>query len=241
MLYDLSQPLWEYAPKWVAQPEVEFFDLRQIVRDGVCTRGIRTSLHAGTHIDAPSHFPGGNMTTVDKIPLDQLCGTGVVLDVRRDAWGAVTGEDLETASPTIERGDRVVLNFGWHEHWGVDDEMFMLRYPGLDKTAVDWFVERGVSWVGSDTPSPDHAFNLSGLIAPHRPDVFPEDVLAGIDWDRFEKTYCHRTLLANNIPMLEQLGGQIDEVTGQRVTFFALPPKLKNSEAAQIRVVAVTD
>ena len=241
MLYELSQPLWEYAPKWVAQPEVQFFDIRQIVRDGITTRGVKTSLHAGTHIDAPSHFPGGSMVTVDAIPLDQLCGPGVILDMRRDEWGAISGEDLENASPSIEKGERVVLNTGWHEWHGVDDEKFMLRYPGLDKTAVDWFVERQVAWVGSDTPSPDHSYNLSFLIQKHRPDVYSEEKMAEIDRSRFPHTYCHRTLLANNIPMLEQLGGQIDEITGQRVRLYALPPRYKGSEAAQIRVVAETD
>jgi kynurenine formamidase len=181
------------------------------------------------------------MTTVDQIPLDQLCGTGVILDMRRGEWGTITADDLENATPKIEAGDRVVINTGWHEWHGVDDEKFMLRYPGLEKSAIDWFVERRVSWVGSDTPSPDHAYNLSSLIQGHRPDIFSEKKVSEIDRERFPYAYCHRTLLGNNIPMVEQLGGQIDEITGRRVRLYALPPKLKNSEAAQIRVVAETD
>jgi kynurenine formamidase len=238
VFFDLSQPLWEYSPKWVFQPEVAFVDLRQVVRDGLTSRAISTSLHAGTHIDAPSHFPGGSMRTVEGIPIAQLCGPGVVLSLKRDAWGAITAEDLEAATPAIRPGDRVILNTGWHEHFGVDDETFMLRYPGLDKSGVDWLVAKGVSWVGSDTPSPDHAYCLSGLIEKHRRDIFDDAVLSGIDRDRFPKAYCHRTLLANDIPMVEQLGGQIDEVTGHRVEVFALPPKLQFAEAAQVRVIA---
>jgi len=234
--FDLTQPLWEYAPKWVHQPEVQFFEIRQLVRDGIVSRSINTSLHAGTHIDAPAHF--GYPMTIDEVPLEQLCGTGVVLDLKREQWGVITAEDLENASPAIKEGDRVILNTGWHRFHESDPQTFMLRYPGLDKSAVDWFVSKKVSWVGSDTPSPDHAFCLGSLIEKHRPDVLNEKM---IDREKFPKTYCHRTLLGNNILMIEQLGGSIDEVTGQRVTLMALPTKLKKSEASQIRVIAITE
>jgi kynurenine formamidase len=63
--------------------------------------------------------------------------------------------------------------------------------------------------------------------------------MAKIDPQRFLPFYCHRTLLGNNIFMIEQLGGEIDEVTGKRVTVMALPPKLKWAEASQIRVIAI--
>lgn len=238
MFFDLSQPLWEYSPKWVFQPEVAFHDLRQVVRDGLTSRAISTSLHAGTHIDAPSHFPGGSMRTIEAIPISQLCGPGVVLDIRRDEWGAITADDLAAATPMIRPGDRVIFNTGWHDHFGVDDEKYMLHYPGLDKSGVDWLVAKGVSWVGSDTPSPDHAYCLSGLIEKTRGDIFNSELLDTIDRARFPKAYCHLTLLANDIPMVEQLGGQIDEVTGHRVEVFALPPKLKFAEASQVRVIA---
>lgn len=237
--YDLTQPLWEYSPKWVFEPALEFFQIRQLVQTGILSRGIRTSLHAGTHIDAPWHF--GYPMTLDEMPLESLCGTGVVLDVKRDAHGVITAEDLANASPSIQPGDRVVLNTGWHRFHESDPQTFMLRYPGLDKSGVDWLVEKRVSWVGSDTPSPDHSYCLASLIHIHRPDVITDELLANIDRKKFPHTYCHKTLLGNNIFMVEQLGCQIDEVTGERVTLIALPPKLKKSEASQVRVIAITE
>jgi len=234
--FDLTQPLWQYSPKTPFAPDVEFFELRGLVREGVLSRGIRTSLHAGTHIDAPAHF--GYLMTLDEIPLEILCGTGVVLDIRRDAWGIIRAEDLANASPSIQEGDRVILNTGWHRFFD-DHQTYMLRYPGLDKSAVDWFVQKRVSWVGSDTPSPDHPFCLSGTLRSARPDVLTDEVMASIDRNRYPLRYCHRTLLGNNIPMVEQIGGSIDEVTGKRVTLMALPPKLKRAEASQVRVIAV--
>jgi kynurenine formamidase len=234
--FDLTQPLWMFSPKTITAPEVEFFEIRGLVRQGIITRGIRTSLHAGTHIDAPAHL--GYSMALDEIPLETLCGTGVVLDLERESWGIITAEDLAGASPTIQEGDRVVLNTGWHRFFD-DHQKYMLCYPGLDKGAVDWLVQKRVSWVGSDTPSPDHSFCISWEKRTYRPDVWTDEVMANIDYDRFPKMYCHRTLLGNNIPMVEQLGGAIDEVTGKRVTLMALPPKLKWAEASQVRVIAV--
>ena len=236
--YDLTNPLWWYSPKTAMAPEVRFFEIRGLVKQGIITNGISTSLHAGTHIDAPRHF--GYKMTLDEMPLEQLCGTGVILDLKRDAWGVITAEDLANASPRIEEGDRVVLNMGWH-HYFDDEQKFMLQYPGLDKSAVDWLVEKKVSWVGSDTPSPDHSFCISGEKRNYRPDVWTDEVMARIDRKRFLPFYCHRTLLKNNIFMVEQLGGQIDEVTGKRVTLIVLPPKYKMAEAGQVRAIAVTD
>lgn len=234
--YDLTQPLWRYSPKTITAPNVEFFEIRSLVQQGILTTGIKTSLHAGTHIDAPAHL--GYKMTVDEIPIESLCGTGVVLDMKRDAWGVITAEDLANASPAIEEGDRVALNTSWH-HFFDDPQKYMLCYPGLDKSGVDWLVEKKVSWVGSDTPSPDHSFCISKEKELYRKDIWTDELVAQIDRKRFEPMYCHRTLLGNNIFMIEQLGGPIDEITGRRVTFYALPPKLKWAEAAQVRVVAV--
>lgn len=234
--YDLTQPLWQYSPKTITAPEVEFFEIRGLVQQGVRTNGIRVSLHAGTHIDSPAHF--GFKMTLDEIPLEALCGTGVVLDVKRDEWGVITGEDLANAVPPIQQGDRVILNTGWH-HFFDDEQKFMLCYPGLDKSGVDWLLQKRVSWVGSDAPSPDHSFCISREKRAYRPDVWTDEVMAKIDPKRFPPVYCHKTLLGNDIFMIEQIGGSIDEVTGKRVELIALPPKYKWAEASQVRVMAV--
>lgn len=239
--FDLSKDLSQESVVWPGQTPVRLTKAMTRVEHGVLCTDYHGSLHNGTHIDAPSHFGGGSLLNVNEIPLDVLCGPGVVLDVSREDWGAVTADDLEEASPAIRSGDRVILNFGWHrlllDDANFDDERFILRYPGLDNTAVDWLVAKGVTWVGSDTPSPDHAFALKGTLTRARPDVFTDEVRESIDLTRWPPQYCHRTLLAASIPMIEQLGGQLDEVTGKRVMLYALPPRYV-AEASQIRVMA---
>src|SRR6266581_670304 len=58
----------------------------------------RASEHGGTHIDAPIHFAEGHMT-VDQLPIDQLTGPAVVVDVsasaQKDADYQITVADLK--------------------------------------------------------------------------------------------------------------------------------------------------
>ena len=80
---DLSH---EYSDQTVFWPTAEAFKL-DTVADGVTPQGyyyaannFSTSEHGGTHIDAPLHFAKGHRS-VDQIPLDQLIGPTVVVDV----------------------------------------------------------------------------------------------------------------------------------------------------------------
>jgi kynurenine formamidase len=240
--YDLSKPLSERSLRSPGLPKVRFVDATDHIRDGFLSQTIEASLHTGTHIDAPAHFPGGSMDEIHQIPLDRLCGPGVILDMARDDYGVVTAEDLEAARPQIREGDRVVLNFGWHRldarGSGGDPERFMFRFPGLDKSAVDWCVAKRLSWLGSDTPTPDHVYNMSTTLNRFRPDQMTSSQVAAIDRRQFPIRYCHHTLLAAGIPMIEQLGGEIDKVTGRRVLLFAVPISIV-AEASPVRVVVV--
>jgi len=57
----------------------------------------------------------------------------------------------------------------------------------------------------------------------------------------FPKSYGHRTLLPKGILMIENLGGEIDQLIGRRATLFALPAKYAGVEAAPVRAIAVVD
>ena len=124
---DLSQPWGVDTPLWpfpgprqdLVFQRVEYlerFHKRSVVYTG--------TLHAGTHMDAPSHVlhPSEGGIMLDKIPLENCFGTGVVVDFRyMKKWQIVTPNDLEKAKPKIESGDFVVFNTGWHKYWRYDN------------------------------------------------------------------------------------------------------------------------
>jgi kynurenine formamidase len=48
-------------------------------------------------------------------------------------------------------------------------------------------------------------------------------------------------LLGAGIPTIEQVGGDVDVLLGQRATFAAIPWRFKHGDACPIRFVAMTD
>src|SRR6266581_3234860 len=82
-LVDLSH---DYGDETIFWPTAETFKLEKVA-DGMTEQGYYYAAnnfsgaeHGGTHIDAPVHFARGHRS-VDQIPLDQLVGDAVVVDV----------------------------------------------------------------------------------------------------------------------------------------------------------------
>ena len=46
-------------------------------------------------------------------------------------------------------------------------------------------------------------------------------------------------MMTNGIPGIENIGGDIDKITGKRCTFFAFPWRWPEGEGCALRVVAV--
>ncbi|MEK6250237.1 MAG: cyclase family protein, partial [Planctomycetales bacterium] len=129
--------------------------------------------HGGTHVDAPIHFFKEGKT-VDQIPLDQLIGKGVMVDVSakcaEDPDYQVSISDL---TDWEQRNGRqlvdviVLLKTGFAKYWpdrarylGTDamgpEAVKQLHFPGLDPAAAKWLVEhRAVKSIGIDTASID--------------------------------------------------------------------------------------
>src|SRR6266566_6174019 len=94
-----------------------------IEKNGYFTRSFWMLEHYGTHMDAPAHFPPGK-TTVDQIPVKQLFGAAVVIDVRAESikdadyqLPAARIEDFEKKYGRIPEGAIVLLRTGWASRW----------------------------------------------------------------------------------------------------------------------------
>src|SRR5215216_4969958 len=125
-LVDLS---YAYDEQTVFWPTAERFKLEKVA-DGVTPQGyyyaansFSTAEHGGTHIDAPVHFAEGR-NTVDQIPLTQLMGQAVVVDVSAkcaaDADYRVTAEDFaawERENGAMPEDVIVILRTGYGARW----------------------------------------------------------------------------------------------------------------------------
>lgn len=162
-IYDLSQPFGADTPLWpfpgprqdLIFQRVEYlgrFHKRSVVYTG--------TLHAGTHMDTPSHVlhPSEGGVMLDKVPLENCYGTGVVVDFRHlKKWHIITSEDLEKATPKIEPRDFIVFNTGWHKLWRVNNYDYYNHYPGLGPDGAEWLVKKKVkgiagTWGATDSP-----------------------------------------------------------------------------------------
>ena len=91
---DLSYAINDKLVPWPG--DEKFFEAKvnaTIEKNGYFTRSFWMLEHYGTHMDAPAHFPPGK-TTIDQIPVKQLFGPAVVIDVRAEG-----GQDAEYQLP----------------------------------------------------------------------------------------------------------------------------------------------
>lgn len=244
-LVDLSHPFGDKVPLWPYFADVKIERMHYHAKSGVLSQVITTTMHCTTHADSPAHvFEGGLYT--DEIPLDSYYGTGVIVDIPKGKWGVITADDLEKATPKIEKGDIVIVHTGWHHKYSDSTEYFC-HSPGLYREAGEWFVEKGVKAVGVDQQALDHP--LATAIGPHgpgplRPDVCEEykretgrDVLE--DFPEWEP--CHHLLLRNGIMGWENVGGDLAQVVGKRVTIAGFPIRWTKGDGSIVRLVAIVD
>lgn len=232
-IIDLSYPFDEETIYW---PTEEGFKLKTRA-EGTTEKGyfyfanrIETAEHGGTHIDAPRHFHERGRT-VDEIPLGQLVGDAVLIDVSKkcskDRDYQIRIEDFldwERANGPIPKQAIVLLKTGFGRYWpdrvrymGTDERgeeaVRKLHFPGLYPEAARWLaVERMIKAVGIDTPSIDYG----------------QSVL-------FES---HVALFEKNVPALENLA-DLDRLPLRDFVVIALPMKIKRGSGGPTRVIAI--
>jgi kynurenine formamidase len=246
---ELSHRWGHGTPCWPYFEDVKIERLHGMAKSRVLTQKITTVMHSGTHIDAPAHVVEGT-PFLHEVPLSSFFGTGVVVSIPKDKWGVVTPDDLEAARPEIRPGDIVIVNTGWHHYYG-DSAQYYAYSPGFYKEAGEWFAARGVKAVGTDTQALDHP--LATAIAPHGPAEQQGGLLPWAvaeyeaetghrvldDFPEWEP--CHRAILSKGIIGFENVGGDLDRVTGKRVTLAAFPWRWVGGDGCIVRLVAITD
>jgi arylformamidase len=216
-IVDLSFPIHEgmttFPSHW--HPMVE---ITQMGRHGIENRETRKLVlgtHTGTHVDAPSHFiPGG--TTIDRIPLDKLCGPAAPVDLTfSKPKHAVTLAEIKKAVGA-RRHKILLLRYDWSKKWG--DRSYYTDYPFLSTEAAAWIVSRGTTLLGMDAPSPDNpAHNINCKT----------------------DSPVHKILLGKGVVLSEYLANLKALGAAKEVTFFAMPLKVLGADGAPARCVAI--
>jgi arylformamidase len=182
---------------------------------GQLVRGVHMRLHAGTHIDAPSHMIDG-AKDMHKLPMNSFIGPAMVADVRhRGPKDAILAEDLENSVGALfQPGDRLLLRTDNNENYDGSPE-WMARAPYLADEAVAWCARRDAAIVG---------FDFYHAAEPVQ--------------DRNSCTT--RKLLERGILTMPYLTN-LKAIIKTRVTLIALPLKMKDVEASPVRAVVIED
>lgn len=251
---DLSLPLAEDLPcSWPGAPPYQHkvfnwfagdADATQplVSRGPFHTRWLMLAEHTGTHFDAPTHWvpppgsglagaaPAGAIAT-DRVPLEQLAGNAVVIDVSESLPEAEPGhsppigpeliEAFEAGHGRIEPGEVVLLRTDWDRHYvtGPAGRAYVVDcvtghkpgWPAPTAEAVSLLVERGVRCLAVDTPS-------VGSV---------EDALAA-----------HYAGLAHGMVYVEGLT-RLSELPVRGATFVFLPIPVRGGSGAPGRAIAL--
>jgi kynurenine formamidase len=247
IFYDLSHKLGHNMVQWPSPFAVPFqvtrlhyhamHDFYAVEYDGI--------MHRGTHMDTPAHVTANTSFLTSYEPW-RFFGTGVAVSVPKGRWGVITPEDLENAEPGIQPGDIVMINTGSHRHFG-DNDTYYAYSPGLYTEAAQWLVDRRVKLVGVDVQALDHPLGTRmighgpgpthpHLMAEYRAETGRDAMSDFPDWEP-----AHKTMLLAGIPGIENVGGELDAVTGKRCTFMAFPWRFPEGDGCPVRVVAVID
>jgi arylformamidase len=164
-LYDVSLTITEDLPTWPGDPAVKLEKISQIKEGEMANlTHISTSVHVGTHVDAPDHFLG-NGQTVEKIPLDRLVGPALVIELSTNQ--TISAEDLRSAGIT-GKDQRLLLKTRNSKIWAEGLREFQEDFIALNAEAAAYLVECGLEVIGVDylsvapymDPEPTHRILL---------------------------------------------------------------------------------
>ncbi len=227
---DLTYPFDANTPYWPTAKPFHFQRDAWGVSPGgywYAAGSYSASEHGGTHLDSPIHF-GQGKATVDQIPVQQLIGPAIVIDVAaraaQDPDYLVTADDVaawEKAHGRIPAGSVAIVRTGWGRFWP-DKRQYLgsdkprdasnLHFPGITRGAAEALLARNVEGVGIDT--------------------------ASIDFGQSKDFMAHRILNGAGIYMLENLA-HVEKLPVTGASLIALPMKIAGGSGAPVRVIAI--
>jgi len=147
-IYDISLSIAPSLPIWPGDPRLELTVLESMDEGAHANKTkISSSVHLGTHVDAPHHFLNDGRT-VEQLSLDVLTGPCYVVQLP-DGIEAITAEVLERTEITPEM-KRILFGTSNSHLWKRSESTFQTNFVAITEDGAQWLVERGVQLVGVD-------------------------------------------------------------------------------------------
>jgi arylformamidase len=203
LTHTMHNDMQRFHAEWHQKTEIT--QMGTIEKVGRETKRILMGSHAGTHIDAPRHFFQEGRT-LDEFDLSCFIGPVTVCDFSNLSENeAVTVEMMKD----IEIREKMIFYFGWSKMW--TSNHFYHHYPYFSKELAMFLVEKGVKFIGMDTPSPDDS-----------------RIELGSDRD----SEIHKIFLHKNILLVEYLNNLEQVDFNVKWEIIALPMKFQNADGS---------
>ena len=142
---DISIPIKKDMLVGPKDPPVDVWLVRDPEKgDPVTMSQVSMITHAGTHIDAPSHFILGD-TTIDEVPLDTFIGPCRVIEIKDEK--TIKVEELERHN--IQQGERILFKTK-NSSWVYDQDFFIDGYVYFETETAHYLAEKKVILIGID-------------------------------------------------------------------------------------------
>ncbi|MDP8265693.1 MAG: cyclase family protein [Candidatus Aceula meridiana] len=194
---------------------------------------VHSSVHMGTHVDAPYHYgsmcEGKPAKQINDVPLEWCYSDGVVLDFTHKKFPQeISKQDVIDAftkiNYTLKPLDIVLFYTGGDENFGKPE--YITTYVGVKSEAVEYLLDHGIKMMGVDTLGLDKpCFDMfkEFLDTRQKDKIWPSHFLGR------KREFCHMERLANL--------GAIPKPFGFKVS--CLPVKIREAGAGWCRAAAI--
>jgi kynurenine formamidase len=210
-MVDLSHPLSFHTPGWVGYPGMKQYYTQTLQTNRVVSQRVETSLHVGTHIDAPLHLTPHHIT--DRI-------------------------DVKRGDIVIYHTGFVAHYLGGEKE---DLTTYMCRHPAGGRELAEWIVDMDLAWTGSDTGSADHPMNTTiKNMRPDIRAEYERTLDMSLEerWPDEDLFVMHRVPFPHDIIHAENVGGDLASIGTARCVIGAFPWKFIGGEASICRIIA---
>ena len=151
---DLSYDIKNEMPVYPGDMELNLSKEKDYDKDEFNLYTVSTSMHVGTHIDAPLHMCK-NKKFISEYSIDKFIGNAVLLDVRGEKVIEIKDEYYRD----IKENDLLLLFTGWDSFYGKEE--YYNNHPIVSEELAELLIKKKIKMLGMDMPSPDnHEYNI---------------------------------------------------------------------------------
>ncbi len=171
-MFDLSPLISERIANWPGDvPFTREVNFDAAKGNHLTLSSIRTSVHLGTHTDAPNHA-SGTAFGIESAEPSRYLGPCQVVSVKKKRGSLIEKTDIENLTISAPR---LLVRTGSFP----DPNSFNKDFVAFSSDSIEWLADRGVLLIGIDTPSID-AFDSKTLPAHHATVALGLSILEGV-------------------------------------------------------------